>query len=491
MKTSFNTKWNPAEPLSELDAFEGVQLDGLSDFEPDVGSFYPQLSEAWEGEIRRGKRIPISGLGFRRRRVRPAPPPGKWPPFPPRPPKPPRSRPILIVREPQTLDYPSDGAEYVRWVQISLNRIMGLRLSVNGIMGPETRSAIRSFQVQKGLPGTGIVGPDTERALIAAGTGRSSKTGELEASDIEIGDQEGQAEVNRKSPGYIRWVQQSLNKILGLRLVVDGMMGSQTRSAIRSFQSLQGLKADGIVGPKTEAALVASGVDQLQRRSAAFPAFTAPAFFQPLSQSQADRLRNKIVRVADTEWRLWSKGSIKESNPSIRSRLQDYWMSGVGFVPSQPDWWSSVPWSAAFISWVMRKAGVGKAFRYSAGHSNYIVDAKNNRMANNDNPFQAYRITEIPPQPGDLVCKSRAGSGANYDNIRPGMATHCDIVTAIQPGRLLTIGGSVNNSVSMTYVPINQKNLIIAPKYFAVIRIAARKNLNLELNPYSIQWARL
>lgn len=42
--------------------------------------------------------------------------------------------------------------------------------------------------------------------------------------------------VNRQSPAYIRWGQSSLNGILGLRLAVDGDNGTQTRSAIRSFQ---------------------------------------------------------------------------------------------------------------------------------------------------------------------------------------------------------------------------------------------------------------
>jgi peptidoglycan hydrolase-like protein with peptidoglycan-binding domain len=65
-------------------------------------------------------------------------------------------------------------------------------------------------------------------------------------------------EVNRNSRDYIKWVQQSLNQIMGLRLAVDGILGSQTRSAIRSFQGRQGLGIDGVVGPKTEAALSAA-----------------------------------------------------------------------------------------------------------------------------------------------------------------------------------------------------------------------------------------
>lgn len=52
-----------------------------------------------------------------------------------------------------------------------------------------------------------------------------------------------------------RWLQQALNRILGLSLAVDGAVGPQTRAAIRSFQTQQGLVPDGIVGPLTEAAL--------------------------------------------------------------------------------------------------------------------------------------------------------------------------------------------------------------------------------------------
>jgi outer membrane protein OmpA-like peptidoglycan-associated protein len=66
-------------------------------------------------------------------------------------------------------------------------------------------------------------------------------------------------EVSRSNPEYIRWIQQSLNKILSLQLKVDGISGPQTRSAVRSFQQKKGLVADGIVGPKTETALIASG----------------------------------------------------------------------------------------------------------------------------------------------------------------------------------------------------------------------------------------
>ncbi len=65
--------------------------------------------------------------------------------------------------------------------------------------------------------------------------------------------------LNRNSREYVRWVQQTLNRLMGAGLVEDGLMGPRTRQAVQAFQRRAGLKLDGIVGPRTEAALRAAG----------------------------------------------------------------------------------------------------------------------------------------------------------------------------------------------------------------------------------------
>jgi len=55
------------------------------------------------------------------------------------------------------------------------------------------------------------------------------------------------------------WLQSSLNKLGATPiLVVDGIIGAGTRTAIRAFQASKGLVVDGLVGPATLAAIEAA-----------------------------------------------------------------------------------------------------------------------------------------------------------------------------------------------------------------------------------------
>lgn len=140
-----------------------------------------------EEEFRGGRRFPIRSIGPRPRSLR-APLRTMKKPFRPplgRPKRPGIRSPYRgrwlsgaviedpsLYREPFGAEpEPSTGTEHTRWVQDCLNQALGLQLPVTGVMGPETRSAIRSFQRQQGLRTSGIVGPDTQYALQAACAG--------------------------------------------------------------------------------------------------------------------------------------------------------------------------------------------------------------------------------------------------------------------------------------------------------------------------------
>ena len=175
------------------------------------------------------------------------------------------------------MDDRPQATEYIRWVQNALNRIMNTRLPVDGIMGFETRNALRRFQQQAGLLPTGFVGPPTEKALVAALTKQTPQQKyEHEFADEAFIDLKGEEEINRRSRAYIRWLQGALNRIMGFNLAIDGIAGPQTRNSIRRFQRRQGLKSDGIVGPKTERALVAAGAGAPPIQAVRPPATIAP-----------------------------------------------------------------------------------------------------------------------------------------------------------------------------------------------------------------------
>lgn len=50
----------------------------------------------------------------------------------------------------------------------------------------------------------------------------------------------------------LKWLQRSLNTLIGSRLVVDGIPGRKTTQAIKRFQARHGLTADGIAGARTK-----------------------------------------------------------------------------------------------------------------------------------------------------------------------------------------------------------------------------------------------
>lgn len=320
----------------------------------------------------------------------------------------------------------------------------------------------------------------------------------------------------------VRLVQSLLNKALGLNLPVDGVMSVETRSAIRSFQNNASTPAPGGSAPPSGGAAPADDAatsggsadapaddkDAPQAEYDEFEFYDSESdefededewsfedededewnqeYFEQeltggstISAGSVQSLRENMVKIANAEWLRWGKGATKESDPRMRAVLQEYWKTGTGSTRTESGWWSAVPWSAAFISWVVKKAGGGNAFAYSAAHAVYIKAAKDNRRTNNNNPFRAYRINEIAPQPGDLVCACRDSCRANYDTVAAGMPTHCDIVTEKHPGYIITIGGNVDNTVGRKTVPVDERGFIKASnpktsKYFTVIRAEQR-----------------
>jgi|GEM_PF-1983651 len=236
------------------------------------------------------------------------------------------------------------------------------------------------------------------------------------------------------------------------------------------------LVPDGISGPKTVAAILRFQKHQLGDLAASGRFDPGAHPLQRLvAMVEQESLNDRIVRVAEGERLFWQDGKRNELDEGVTRRLQQYWKA-VGLEYSleelrTKDFQNKNPWSAAFVSWVMKQAGAGDNFRYSASHWQYVAAAKKNREAGNDNPIQAYRVKEQEAAPGDVVVKRRGDSMATYENIEKGHITHGDIVISIANGKAETIGGNVSDSVKTTNVALDDDLKVTDERFFAIVKV--------------------
>jgi Transglycosylase SLT domain/Putative peptidoglycan binding domain len=110
---------------------------------------------------------------------------------------------------------------------------------IDGIAGPMTARAVRSFQRRKGLTVDGIPGPTTRRALGRLGRPIYGRR------------------VLRR--GMVGWDVSVLQFLLTRRGaptgIIDGYFGRETSRALRRFQARRGIGVDGIAGPVTRRSL--------------------------------------------------------------------------------------------------------------------------------------------------------------------------------------------------------------------------------------------
>ncbi|MEO3756021.1 peptidoglycan-binding protein [Streptomyces sp. B6B3] len=107
----------------------------------------------------------------------------------------------------------------------------------DGQFGPQTESAVRSFQTALGLTVDGVADARTWTALLAAGSPDSLSEGSTGES------------VSR--------LQRALTAALGRTVDIDGIFGPLTSEAVSEYQQSRGLGVDGLVGPETWGALQA------------------------------------------------------------------------------------------------------------------------------------------------------------------------------------------------------------------------------------------
>lgn len=204
----------------------------------------------------------------------------------------------------------------------------------------------------------------------------------------------------------------------------------------------------------------------------------------------------RMMRILEAEWREWGsrvidardspfldlEGPMAEEDPAAFSKVLAYW-SSVGWqdyiarnkaafiarnatglctrdeldTDGRDVIWGCQPWSAAFITFVMRNAGIDREeFFPSAGHREY-VDAMiraGDRWGSRAT-FLGHEVAEYAPAAGDLICSDRSTRGRPIASLAErraeagaGRPMHCDIVLSTAPGEVLAIGGNVAQGVT-------------------------------------------
>ncbi|MEB3189463.1 MAG: DUF2272 domain-containing protein [Snowella sp.] len=173
------------------------------------------------------------------------------------------------------------------------------------------------------------------------------------------------------------------------------------------------------------------------------------AFIPHIDISSDSSFKTKLKDTAENEWEFFEKGTKKERQNGFWQRIVQYWKEALNMNNiDTPTEVGNVPWSAAFISWVMKQSGAGNQFQYNASHSVYIRGAiKKRKDQVKDAAFIAFKIDEVTPEVGDLVCAPRGNQTVTYDTTE-NYISHCDLVVAKRLNEIDIIGGNVSDSVT-------------------------------------------
>ena len=163
-------------------------------------------------------------------------------------------------------------------------------------------------------------------------------------------------------------------------------------------------------------------------------ASNAGGFSLPISARATDELKN------------WDEGSLKEDSVFAQKHLKKYW-NATDYPHYADD--SSIPWSAAFISYIMKPFG----FPSHPAHSGYFEKVIQNPSLG----FKTYALgSQYHPKVGDVLIDK------NF---------HGDVVFLIEGDVAYTMGGNLSNSVKIgRQIPLSNGVMTDFSHYKLLIR---------------------
>ena len=187
--------------------------------------------------------------------------------------------------------------------------------------------------------------------------------------------------------------------------------------------------------------------------------------------------REKLIASVHSEWMRFSRGAGKEHHDPYHRFVGEMWRSiGINNLDGTD---RDTPWSAAAISFMVRNAGDAYAgFRFAAAHSKFINQAIVARFDQDRSvPFWGFRLDEIRPQIGDIICRDNPNFAPSVDfevaRQLDSFRSHTDVVMSIdrERNKIIAIGGNVSDSVRIATYDLTHGNFADDTRNtFAILR---------------------
>ena len=204
-----------------------------------------------------------------------------------------------------------DSGTLVRKVQDRLIELGYLAGEANGKYNNATEAAVRAFQKRHTKVSDGVAGKETLDALFSAKAKKTSTASGMVGITLRYGD-------NNADVKVIQTRLKSLGYYAG---PVNGNFGPQTQEAVQTFQSLNGLKSDGVAGGATLEKMFAS--DALTYRQAKGTATPKP------TPTPTPRPTDAPTYKSDTFLKVGAQGPLVKQ---MQIRLIE-----LGYLAGEPD----------------------------------------------------------------------------------------------------------------------------------------------------------
>jgi hypothetical protein len=205
-----------------------------------------------------------------------------------------------------------------------------------------------------------------------------------------------------------------------------------------------------------------------------------------------------IMAIASAEFEKYH--GIDEGHEPLRSRIADYYEAGNGSRTLDPTLDENA-WSAAFVSFCVRKSGATSAqFKFNLSHSVYVQAAIENED-NNRGVFRGHPITSYAPKLGDIIHHNRSGGTLTFEFARAhaGYPSHAAVVVdlVIRNGvkTAVTIGGNEglahgSGTVGQKFFPLDASGLLdqahIGPKLICLIENQLAAGVAAKVQPMQL-----